>query len=121
MSLKVERVNCGESTAFYFKNLKLCVFWDVLLWQAQEEMAWRIAKMIVNDVMQQAQCEQPSEKVTKVRGWKGCLSSADFSQTVGGAELSLGFLMQLKPTLVNLQTGTARYEETKAGSALAYI
>jgi len=37
-------------------------------------MAWRIAKMIVNDVMQQAQCEQPSEKVTKVRGWKGCLS-----------------------------------------------
>lgn len=38
------------------------------LWQAQEEMAWRIAKMIVNDVMQQAQCEQPLEKVTKVRG-----------------------------------------------------
>ncbi|NXC05556.1 AKA10 protein, partial [Orthonyx spaldingii] len=34
--------------------------------EAQEEMAWRIAKMIVNDVMQQAQCEQPSEKVTKV-------------------------------------------------------
>uniref|UniRef100_A0A8C6ISI6 RGS domain-containing protein n=1 Tax=Melopsittacus undulatus TaxID=13146 RepID=A0A8C6ISI6_MELUD len=40
--------------------------------EAQEEMAWRIAKMIVNDVMQQAQCEQPSEKVTKVRGWRGC-------------------------------------------------
>ncbi|KAJ7422179.1 A-kinase anchor protein 10, mitochondrial [Willisornis vidua] len=34
--------------------------------KAQEEMAWRIAKMIVNDVMQQAQCEQPSEKVTKL-------------------------------------------------------
>ncbi|NXO88488.1 AKA10 protein, partial [Certhia brachydactyla] len=34
--------------------------------EAQEEMAWRIAKMIVNDVMQQAQCEQPLEKVTKV-------------------------------------------------------
>ncbi|NXQ63318.1 AKA10 protein, partial [Anthoscopus minutus] len=34
--------------------------------EAQEEMAWRIAKMIVNDVMQQAQCEQPWEKVTKV-------------------------------------------------------
>ncbi|XP_030318185.1 A-kinase anchor protein 10, mitochondrial isoform X2 [Calypte anna] len=34
--------------------------------EAQEEMAWRIAKMIVNDVMQQAQCEQPSEKVTKL-------------------------------------------------------
>ncbi|NWH94286.1 AKA10 protein, partial [Aegithalos caudatus] len=33
--------------------------------EAQEEMAWRIAKMIVNDVMQQAQCEQPLE-VTKV-------------------------------------------------------
>uniref|UniRef100_A0A8C9N866 A-kinase anchoring protein 10 n=1 Tax=Serinus canaria TaxID=9135 RepID=A0A8C9N866_SERCA len=40
--------------------------------EAQEEMAWRIAKMIVNDVMQQAQCEQPLEKVTKVGGWKGC-------------------------------------------------
>ncbi|XP_071430908.1 A-kinase anchor protein 10, mitochondrial isoform X2 [Pithys albifrons albifrons] len=34
--------------------------------EAQEEMAWRIAKMIVNDVMQQAQCEQPSEKVPKL-------------------------------------------------------
>ncbi|KAM9525564.1 A-kinase anchor protein 10, mitochondrial isoform 2-T2 [Guaruba guarouba] len=34
--------------------------------EAQEEMAWRIAKMIVNDVMQQAQCEQPSEKVMKL-------------------------------------------------------
>ncbi|NWX33210.1 AKA10 protein, partial [Notiomystis cincta] len=34
--------------------------------EAQEEMAWRIAKMIVNDVMQQAQSEQPLEKVTKV-------------------------------------------------------
>ncbi|RLV97131.1 hypothetical protein DV515_00012098 [Chloebia gouldiae] len=37
-----------------------CVF------QAQEEMAWRIAKMIVNDVMQQAQSEQPLEKVSKL-------------------------------------------------------
>lgn len=37
-------------------------------------MAWRIAKMIVNDVMQQAQCEQPLEKVTKVGGGKAaCL------------------------------------------------
>ncbi|OXB71878.1 UNVERIFIED_CONTAM: hypothetical protein H355_004224, partial [Colinus virginianus] len=36
--------------------------------EAQEEMAWRIAKMIVNDVMQQSQCEQHSEKDTKVRG-----------------------------------------------------
>ncbi|RMC10673.1 hypothetical protein DUI87_12384 [Hirundo rustica rustica] len=34
--------------------------------EAQEEMAWRIAKMIVNDVMQQAQCEQPLE-ITKGR------------------------------------------------------
>ncbi|XP_068889867.1 A-kinase anchor protein 10, mitochondrial isoform X1 [Aphelocoma coerulescens] len=34
--------------------------------EAQEEMAWRIAKMIVNDVMQQAQCEQPSETGTKL-------------------------------------------------------
>ncbi|XP_039576556.1 A-kinase anchor protein 10, mitochondrial isoform X4 [Passer montanus] len=38
--------------------------------EAQEEMAWRIAKMIVNDVMQQAQCEQPLDKVTKVGGGK---------------------------------------------------
>uniref|UniRef100_A0A8C0FZT2 A-kinase anchoring protein 10 n=1 Tax=Bubo bubo TaxID=30461 RepID=A0A8C0FZT2_BUBBB len=75
--------------------------------EAQEEMAWRIAKMIVNDVMQQAQCEQPSEKVTKVRGWKGCLSLSDLSQTVGGAELSLAFLVHLKPTLVNVQTSVA--------------
>lgn len=29
--------------------------------------------MIVNDVMQQAQCEQPSEKVTKVRGRQGSI------------------------------------------------
>uniref|UniRef100_A0A7M4F2C7 A-kinase anchoring protein 10 n=1 Tax=Crocodylus porosus TaxID=8502 RepID=A0A7M4F2C7_CROPO len=35
--------------------------------EAQEEMAWRIAKMIVNDVMQQARHDQPLEKVTKVR------------------------------------------------------
>ncbi|XP_006033160.1 A-kinase anchor protein 10, mitochondrial isoform X1 [Alligator sinensis] len=34
--------------------------------EAQEEMAWRIAKMIVNDVMQQAQHDQPLEKVTKL-------------------------------------------------------
>lgn len=70
-------------------------------------MAWRIAKMIVNDVMQQAQCEQPSEKVTKVRGRKGCLSLSDLSQTVGGAELLLAFLVHPKPTLVNVQTSIA--------------
>lgn len=35
--------------------------------QAQEELAWKIAKMIVSDVMQQAQCDQPLEKTTKVR------------------------------------------------------
>ena len=34
--------------------------------EAQEEMAWRIAKMIVNDVMQQAHCEQRLEKGTKL-------------------------------------------------------
>nr|XP_008117678.1 PREDICTED: A-kinase anchor protein 10, mitochondrial [Anolis carolinensis] len=33
--------------------------------EAQEEMAWRIAKMIVNDVMQQAQPHPPAEKGTK--------------------------------------------------------
>uniref|UniRef100_A0A8C3UNC8 A-kinase anchoring protein 10 n=1 Tax=Catharus ustulatus TaxID=91951 RepID=A0A8C3UNC8_CATUS len=43
--------------------------------EAQEEMAWRIAKMIVNDVMQQAQCEQPLEKVTKVGGGKAAAFS----------------------------------------------
>jgi hypothetical protein len=35
--------------------------------QAQEELAWKIAKMIVSDVMQQAHHDQPLEKSTKVR------------------------------------------------------
>uniref|UniRef100_A0A2K5VEQ7 A-kinase anchoring protein 10 n=1 Tax=Macaca fascicularis TaxID=9541 RepID=A0A2K5VEQ7_MACFA len=35
--------------------------------EAQEELAWKIAKMIVSDVMQQAQYDQPLEKSTKVR------------------------------------------------------
>uniref|UniRef100_A0A2K6TVV5 A-kinase anchor protein 10, mitochondrial n=1 Tax=Saimiri boliviensis boliviensis TaxID=39432 RepID=A0A2K6TVV5_SAIBB len=35
--------------------------------EAQEELAWKIAKMIVTDVMQQAQYDQPLEKSTKVR------------------------------------------------------
>uniref|UniRef100_A0A8C0AJH9 A-kinase anchor protein 10, mitochondrial n=1 Tax=Bos mutus grunniens TaxID=30521 RepID=A0A8C0AJH9_BOSMU len=34
--------------------------------EAQEELAWKIAKMIVSDVMQQAQCDQPLEKSTKI-------------------------------------------------------
>ncbi|XP_015223320.2 A-kinase anchor protein 10, mitochondrial isoform X1 [Lepisosteus oculatus] len=34
--------------------------------EAQEEMAWKIAKMIVNDVMHQAQHESPCEKSTKL-------------------------------------------------------
>ncbi|XP_049632808.1 A-kinase anchor protein 10, mitochondrial [Suncus etruscus] len=34
--------------------------------EAQEELAWKIAKMIVSDVMQQAQHDQPSEKSTKL-------------------------------------------------------
>ncbi|XP_054857853.1 A-kinase anchor protein 10, mitochondrial [Eublepharis macularius] len=34
--------------------------------EAQEEMAWRIAKMIVNDVMQQGQPSQALEQVTKL-------------------------------------------------------
>ncbi|XP_077168869.1 A-kinase anchor protein 10, mitochondrial isoform X2 [Paroedura picta] len=34
--------------------------------EAQEEMAWRIAKMIVSDVMQQAQPGQAMEQVTKL-------------------------------------------------------
>ncbi|KAM9001511.1 A-kinase anchor protein 10, mitochondrial isoform X2 [Sarcophilus harrisii] len=34
--------------------------------EAQEEMAWKIAKMIVNDVMQQAQYDVPLEKSTKL-------------------------------------------------------
>ncbi|KAF3813619.1 hypothetical protein GH733_018772, partial [Mirounga leonina] len=33
--------------------------------EAQEELAWKIAKMIVSDVMQQAQYDQPLEKSTK--------------------------------------------------------
>lgn len=34
--------------------------------QAQEEMAWKIAKMIVNDVVNQADYESPYGKSTKV-------------------------------------------------------
>ncbi|KAI4884445.1 hypothetical protein NFI96_032107, partial [Prochilodus magdalenae] len=34
--------------------------------EAQEEMAWKIAKMIVNDVMQQGQHESPVAKATKL-------------------------------------------------------
>ncbi|XP_066221061.1 A-kinase anchor protein 10, mitochondrial [Saccopteryx leptura] len=34
--------------------------------EAQEELAWKIAKMIVTDVMLQAQCDQPLEKSTKL-------------------------------------------------------
>uniref|UniRef100_A0A5F8HFC0 A-kinase anchor protein 10, mitochondrial n=1 Tax=Monodelphis domestica TaxID=13616 RepID=A0A5F8HFC0_MONDO len=34
--------------------------------EAQEEMAWKIAKMIVNDVMQQAQWDSSIEKSTKL-------------------------------------------------------
>ncbi|XP_066515194.1 A-kinase anchor protein 10, mitochondrial isoform X3 [Hoplias malabaricus] len=34
--------------------------------EAQEEMAWKIAKMIVNDVMQQGQHESPVAKSTKL-------------------------------------------------------
>lgn len=64
----------------YFTNFKPFVSGMFLLWQAQEEMAWRIAKMIVNDVMQQAQCEQRSEKITKVRGWKSSVPLSGLSQ-----------------------------------------
>lgn len=63
---EVENTNDAENAVFSFNN-STCV-WDVFPWQAQEEMAWRIAKMIVNDVMQQAHCEQRSEKGTTVRG-----------------------------------------------------
>ncbi|KAM4794804.1 A-kinase anchor protein 10, mitochondrial [Rhinophrynus dorsalis] len=34
--------------------------------EAQEEMAWKIAKMIINDVMQQSQWNPSSEKFTKI-------------------------------------------------------
>ncbi|XP_055991706.1 A-kinase anchor protein 10, mitochondrial [Sorex fumeus] len=34
--------------------------------ETQEELAWKIAKMIVSDVMQQAQCDQPLERSTKL-------------------------------------------------------
>ncbi|XP_060059149.1 A-kinase anchor protein 10, mitochondrial isoform X2 [Erinaceus europaeus] len=34
--------------------------------EAQEELAWKIAKMIISDVMQQAQYDQPLEKSTKL-------------------------------------------------------
>ncbi|XP_075710517.1 A-kinase anchor protein 10, mitochondrial isoform X3 [Rhinoderma darwinii] len=35
--------------------------------EAQEEMAWKIAKMIVNDVMQQAQWNPPPDRSTKMQ------------------------------------------------------
>lgn len=41
----------------------VCLF---VVCQAQEEMAWKIAKMIVNDVMQQGHHGSPEVKVTKV-------------------------------------------------------
>lgn len=34
--------------------------------EAQEELAWKIAKMIVSDVMQQSQCDQPLERSTEL-------------------------------------------------------
>ncbi|XP_061105831.1 A-kinase anchor protein 10, mitochondrial isoform X4 [Conger conger] len=34
--------------------------------EAQEEMAWKIAKMIVNDVMHQSHHDQPGDKITKL-------------------------------------------------------
>ncbi|XP_039612968.1 A-kinase anchor protein 10, mitochondrial isoform X2 [Polypterus senegalus] len=37
--------------------------------EAQEEMAWKIAKMIVNDVMNQALYEEPSDVSTEVLLW----------------------------------------------------
>ncbi|XP_047615258.1 A-kinase anchor protein 10, mitochondrial isoform X4 [Phacochoerus africanus] len=39
--------------------------------EAQEELAWKIAKMIVSDVMQQAQCAQPGETAAKGQAPKG--------------------------------------------------
>uniref|UniRef100_A0A2I2Z4U0 A-kinase anchor protein 10, mitochondrial n=1 Tax=Gorilla gorilla gorilla TaxID=9595 RepID=A0A2I2Z4U0_GORGO len=42
--------------------------------EAQEELAWKIAKMIVSDVMQQAQYDQPLEKSTKVRMTSFCVN-----------------------------------------------
>uniref|UniRef100_A0A2R8MEM0 A-kinase anchoring protein 10 n=1 Tax=Callithrix jacchus TaxID=9483 RepID=A0A2R8MEM0_CALJA len=42
--------------------------------EAQEELAWKIAKMIVTDVMQQAQYDQPLEKSTKVRMTLFCIN-----------------------------------------------
>uniref|UniRef100_A0A2K6KIS2 A-kinase anchor protein 10, mitochondrial n=1 Tax=Rhinopithecus bieti TaxID=61621 RepID=A0A2K6KIS2_RHIBE len=42
--------------------------------EAQEELAWKIAKMIVSDVMQQAQYDQPLEKSTKVRMTLFCVN-----------------------------------------------
>lgn len=50
-------------------------------------MAWRIAKMIVNDVMQQAHCEQRSEKGTKVRG--GRMHASDWPEPRCGRSRAL--------------------------------
>ncbi|KAJ6657341.1 hypothetical protein lerEdw1_002708 [Lerista edwardsae] len=47
--------------------------------EAQEEMAWRIAKMIVNDVMQQAQPEPTLERITKVMEGDGLCRLFDWA------------------------------------------
>lgn len=50
-------------------GFKLVIVHDMSLFlvcQAQEEMAWKIAKMIVNDVMQQGHQGSPEVKATKV-------------------------------------------------------
>lgn len=76
---------------------------DVFPWQAQEEMAWRIAKMIVNDVMQQAHCEQRSEKGTKVRG--GRMHASDWPEPRCGRSRALAcFPGASECTLPGVQT-----------------
>ncbi|XP_015278751.1 PREDICTED: Golgi phosphoprotein 3-like [Gekko japonicus] len=61
----------GDGDAGDSKDIRLTLMEEVLLLglkdkEAQEEMAWRIAKMIVNDVMQQARPGPALEQVTKV-------------------------------------------------------
>ncbi|XP_041278830.1 A-kinase anchor protein 10, mitochondrial isoform X1 [Onychostruthus taczanowskii] len=86
--------------------------------EAQEEMAWRIAKMIVNDVMQQAQCEQPLEKVTKVGGGKA--AAFIWLQPGCGRSRALTCL----PPVAETHTGKCSNQsmrERKVGSVSAYV
>ncbi|RXM96652.1 A-kinase anchor protein 10, mitochondrial [Acipenser ruthenus] len=60
----MEAVHFGDLGSMFSQAMKKWVQGNTD--EAQEEMAWKIAKMIVNEVMRQAQYEPPCDKSTKV-------------------------------------------------------